>query len=228
LAPEELRRVARGISGAPCALADTRVHLQVEQPRKQVLPIGRLVLEKARELVLRQDHRLREVIERQAEQFLNRRSHLLGALGEQHARTVGVDLFEKRFGCRRFAAADPNDACRPISVASDVERQRHPRFGLSQTHRATDDAIVVVPWDDPVEREAHRVDDRRLACARRPDEREEVESVEVEVDWLSKRRETLDVQRDRTHQASTPCSSSSCSREKRRSTLGSSMPCSSR
>ena len=182
----------------PHPLVDT----EVEQLDEEVLTIGGLVVKELRELPLREDHAAREVVERQADQLGNRGVHALRVPGQHFAVTL-----EPRLLRGRARLGSPHDPRRDVLRFAELEREAHACLVGSLRDRGCDEPIVVVARNDAVQREADRVEDARLARTGRSDEREEVGTGEVDGHCVTKRREALGGDRDRTHQLASSRSS---------------------
>ena len=196
----DLDRRLRGRGALPGQRADPVVDLEVQELREQVPALGRFVVEEPGELALREHDALGEVRERETEEPFDRGLQVAGAAGKDGWRAVGLDALEQRFRRARLAVADANDPGGAVLLLADGERERDLGFLLADAHDAGDLPLVAVAGHTPVQREAERVDHRRLACARRADEREVVDALEIDVDGVAEHAETLRVERLRTHQ----------------------------
>ena len=209
----------------PGELADAVVDLEIEQPGEQIAALRGLVVQEPGELALGQHDAAREVRERQAEQLLDGGLQLARAAREDlHDLAVGTEPFEDRLRRARLPGPHPDDARRPVPVLAHGELERHLGFLLADAHDARGQALVAVAGHAAVQGEAERVDDGRLAHARRADEREVVDTVEVDVDGLAEDAEPFGVQGDRPHQTCASATASSYNRSKSRTTRGSSIP----
>ena len=99
-----------------------------------------------------------------------------------------------------LAVAHAHDPGGAVAVVADAELERDLGLLLADADDARGEALVAVAGHAAVEREAERVDHRRLAGAGGPDQREVVDAVEVDVDRLAEDAEPLGVERERAHQ----------------------------
>jgi hypothetical protein len=190
------------------ALREPLEQLEPEELREDPAALGRVAHEELREPSLREQDGARERLVRQPDRVRDhdvRLAHPVGALaGLGPVRAVEpLEQDLRRAGLR---GRRTRDAIAP-PVDRELQHHRHPRLPLADELRGlTADAL-----DLAEERVRHGVEDRRLARPRRSGNREEVESVLLEVDRLlvAEGGEALDLHPDRSH-ASAPSVSASC------------------
>ena len=203
----QLDRAGSFFRALACELADPVVHVEVEETHEKVAALGRLVVQEARELALREHDALREMRERQAEQPLDRALHVALLAREHVGRAVGENAFEQRIAAGA-SLLEPDDTRRAVARVADVECQRDLGLLGAEADDPPDEPFVVVARNAAVEREAQRVDDRRLAGTGRPDQREVVDVVERQLDRSAKHAEAFELQVDRAHQRTSASASS--------------------
>ena len=126
---------------------------------------------------------------------------------EHLGRAVGENAFEQRIAAGA-SLLEPDDARGAVARVADVEGQRDLRLLGAEADDPPDEPFVVVARNAAVEREAQRVDDRRLPGAGRPDQREVVDVVERQLDRSAEHAEALELQVHRAHQRASASASS--------------------
>jgi hypothetical protein len=179
--------------------------LGAEQAQQDRLPVAWLGVQERGELALRQHDALAEVVVGQAEQALDRLrdpavlGQYLGRLARFGQAVRTGDPLQRR-GPLADLAADP--AQLPGDHVALVGRLEHQPDGApagGRRERERDHAPPAPAGDRPVQREGHRVDDRRLAGTGRADQGEEAGVGEVDPGRRPEGGEPVHVQHDRTH-----------------------------
>ena len=187
------------------ALLDPSIDLQGQEACQDRAPFLRLAAQERVELVLGQQHDLREAVEVEPEDLLHPRVCLAHATGERLPLAVVALGFEGHCGWTS-PEHDPRDP-----VAATVRRELEEE--LCPLHGRTDELPQVVAQLGcaTVEGDGHGLEERRLASPGRARDREEVEPVEVDLGFLDERRVSLDSQPARPH-AAPPASRSAAPR----------------
>jgi len=197
----------RGVAG-PLVGPDHHllVVLGTEQPQQDLLPLARRGVQEVGELALREHHALAEVLVGQPEQPFHGVGHPRQVLGQDLGRLarlgpaapVGQPL-QARGPLAHLAAGPAQLAGHHVTLVADLEHELHGAAGGGRRERERDHALAAPPRHRAVQRERHRVDDRRLARAGGADQGEEVRVGEVDPGRLPERGEPVHLQHDRSH-----------------------------
>jgi hypothetical protein len=200
----DLTQVRRPLGALASALPDLLVHAEREQLDKQFLPLAGRGLQEFRESALRQQHRLREVLVAEPEQFLHPGADLVRTFGDLVSARL-EELGQRRVG--RYRIVEALKACllrvhaslvarqsphRRVSRASGLEYQADAARVRRRRERVGDHVLPAPSGHGAVEREAQAVDHGALSRSRGAGQREEVDVVEVDVRELAVGAETVE------------------------------------
>ena len=194
LVGEHLDRVAGESLTVHSQIPDPSVPAQVEQLAQELLSFRGRILQKGGELALRKHDALGEVIESEAEQFLDGGGHLVGA-HDRFDPSLQPGFCGGRAGLR--SANDPGGC---VIVLTNREIESHSRFVPAERHDRLDGRLAEARHH-AVQGKEERINETRLAAAGGPHERKEVGALEVQDRFRPERREPLDFETSRPHRS---------------------------
>ena len=177
---------------------------EIEQRDEQVLAGGRLVMEEASELTLRQDHALGEVVVAEPEAGRDCGRDLVA-----RARDDLTPRLEAGLGGVGAGFRTPHDARRRELLVADREVEPDACFGHALRDDRSHGPLIGQAGHVAVQREHHGVEHRRLAASGCTTQCEQVSALEVDDRRRPERGEALHLETYRPH--GTPASSYSSS-----------------